>query len=394
VGANTTNYVSKWNGSALVTGSIFDNGNVGIGTAAPAYNLHVAGSNPSVTIEETSSSNANLIFMRGGVAKWYLLENYLSPVDNIAFYDASVSKKVFQINPGGNVGIGTTSPGAKLHIKGAGFPNSFMYLDTDAAAQDSGLRLYENGVVKGHIYWAAAAGTIKLYHNTGYSGIDIASSGNIGIGTATPAQKLHVAGRYLRVDGSGDEQAYIGGDGAGNDVQVGSTKAGVTAVALWNTASASRMDLYVRQLHVMGGADLSEQFEVRKPDAEMRPLPGMVVSIDAEHPGELVMSSRSYDRAVAGVISGAGGVKTGMIMGQEGSIADGSHPVALTGRVYVMADASTGAIKPGDLMTTSDTPGHAMKVTDHSRAQGAVIGKAMTSLESGTGLVLVLVSLQ
>jgi hypothetical protein len=82
------------------------------------------------------------------------------------------------------------------------------------------------------------------------------------------------------------------------------------------------------------------------------------------------------------------------LMGQQGTKADGKHPVALTGRVYCQADASNGAIQPGDLLTTSDTPGHAMKVTDHQRAQGAVIGKAMTALADGKGLVLVLVSLQ
>ena len=56
-----------------------------------------------------------------------------------------------------------------------------------------------------------------------------------------------------------------------------------------------------------------------------------------------------------------------------------------------MVDACNGAIEPGDLITTSDTPGHGMKVTDHDRARGAIIGKAMTRLEEGTGLVLVLV---
>ena len=68
--------------------------------------------------------------------------------------------------------------------------------------------------------------------------------------------------------------------------------------------------------------------------------------------------------------------------------------MAIAGRVYVWADASNAAIQPGDLLTTSATPGHAMKVTDHNRAQGAILGKAMTSLEDGQGLVLVLVSLQ
>ena len=73
---------------------------------------------------------------------------------------------------------------------------------------------------------------------------------------------------------------------------------------------------------------------------------------------------------------------------------DGDHPVALTGRVYVRCDASKNAIEPGDFLTTSELPGYAMKVTDHAKAQGAIIGKAMTSLVKGQGLVLVLVSLQ
>ena len=67
---------------------------------------------------------------------------------------------------------------------------------------------------------------------------------------------------------------------------------------------------------------------------------------------------------------------------------------AVPGRVWTLCDAAAGAIEPGDLLTSSNTAGHAMKVTDHARAQGAIIGKAMTSLSEGTGLVLVLVSLQ
>ena len=97
---------------------------------------------------------------------------------------------------------------------------------------------------------------------------------------------------------------------------------------------------------------------------------------------------------MAGIISGAGGVKPGILLTQTGSEADGDYPVALTGRVYAWADASGGPIAPGDLLTTSDTPGHVMKVTDHARAQGAIIGKAMSSLDEGRDLVLVLVALQ
>ena len=120
----------------------------------------------------------------------------------------------------------------------------------------------------------------------------------------------------------------------------------------------------------------------------------MAVSIDAEHPGKLRVADEAYDRKVAGIISGAGGVQAGIVMGQTGTIADGEHPVALAGRVYAWADASTGPITPGDLLTTSHTPGHVMRVSNHAQAQGAMIGKAMSALESGRGLVLVLVTLQ
>lgn len=147
-------------------------------------------------------------------------------------------------------------------------------------------------------------------------------------------------------------------------------------------------------LRITGGSDLSEPFDIRPSVHGSKPIPGMVVSIDDERPGQLVISSVAYDRKVAGVISGAGGIKPGMVMGQEGTIADGANPVALSGRVYCLADAGFGVIQPGDLLTTSETPGHAMRVADYPRAQGAVIGKAMTALEKDRGLVLVLVSLQ
>lgn len=107
-----------------------------------------------------------------------------------------------------------------------------------------------------------------------------------------------------------------------------------------------------------------------------------------------MVSATAYDNRVAGIISGAGGVEPGMFMGQSGSVADGKYPVALTGRVYCLADAGQHPIQPGDLLTTSAVTGHAMKVIDHNRAQGAIIGKAMTALPQGKGLVLVLVSLQ
>ena len=111
------------------------------------------------------------------------------------------------------------------------------------------------------------------------------------------------------------------------------------------------------------------------------------------YPGKLKLSAAAYDTRVAGIVSGANGIEPGISLTQEGVLEAGQN-VALSGRVYALADASDGPIKPGDLLTTSSIPGHCMKVGDHTRSQGAVIGKAMSSLPEGKGMVLVLVSLQ
>lgn len=145
-------------------------------------------------------------------------------------------------------------------------------------------------------------------------------------------------------------------------------------------------------LQVNGGSDVAEPFNVLEDEALQA---GMVVAIDPDKTGELRLANAAYDRTVAGIVSGAGGVKPGMTLTQTGTEADGKHPVALTGRVWCWCDADVnGPILPGDLLTTSATPGHAMRVTDFSRSQGAVLGKAMSRLPKGKGLVLVLVGLQ
>lgn len=140
------------------------------------------------------------------------------------------------------------------------------------------------------------------------------------------------------------------------------------------------------------GADLAEKF----PTSEAREAvePGTVMEIDPENAGKLRIARGAYNRRVAGVVSGAGDLSVGAVLGNLPGCED-APPIALSGRVWVRCDASEQGIEPGDLLTTSDTPGYAMKVIDCPRAQGAIIGKAMSTLGHGeTGLVLVLVGLQ
>ena len=139
----------------------------------------------------------------------------------------------------------------------------------------------------------------------------------------------------------------------------------------------------------IAGADLAERF----PSSEDLP-PGTVVSIDPVHPGRLRMCRRAYDHAVAGVVSGANGLSAGVVLGSY-SRSDKMPAVALSGRVWVHCDATEHAIAPGDLLTTSELAGLAMKAANIDRARGAIIGKAMTPLaQAKRGFVLVLVSLQ
>jgi hypothetical protein len=101
----------------------------------------------------------------------------------------------------------------------------------------------------------------------------------------------------------------------------------------------------------------------------------------------------AYDTKVAGVLSGAGNCMPGIILGKHTS----SHnriPLALTGKVYCKVDAHYAPIALGDLLTTSPTPGHAMKATDPIKAFGAVIGKALRPLTYGRCLIPILVALQ
>jgi hypothetical protein len=136
------------------------------------------------------------------------------------------------------------------------------------------------------------------------------------------------------------------------------------------------------------GADVAERFPASE---ELKP--GQVVMIDADNPGHLCLSRGSYNRKVAGVVSGANDLPAGTILGHLPGQED-APPIALSGRVWVDCDASEHAIDPGDLLTTANTPGQAMKAADLTRAQGATIGKAMTALPAGkSGLVLTLINL-
>ncbi len=357
----------------------------------------------------------------------------LYPLSQDFFFDAA-----------GRLGLGTTSPQADIHRSAP--DASFMLSDDPTAA--SHLKIVDEAACCASINKDVAGGAaqldinavpkdgqssaaIRLFRRTnttgpvefvlhrgdGTSAADVIigsggsdtyfNSGNVGIGTAFPAVPLHVRARgddvpLLRLDtdrswefrqeGSGPATALkltsVGG-GGGKNFLIDTT--GAVGIGTLNPAAKLHVagNARVEVLTITGGSDLVEGFDTSGEACD----PGTVVVIDPRSPGKLRMSTETYDPKVAGVVSGAGDVRPGLRLGQDG-VLDGETDVAMTGRVFVKASAENGAIAPGDLLTTAATRGHAMRADDPDRAFGAVIGKAMGALDEGTGLVLVLVNLQ
>jgi hypothetical protein len=136
------------------------------------------------------------------------------------------------------------------------------------------------------------------------------------------------------------------------------------------------------------GADCAEDFPVSS-TASLEP--GTVLVIDQD--GTLKPSTAPYDTRVAGVIAGAGDCKPAIVLGRRASPPEGV-PLSLAGKAYCKVDADLSPIGVGDLLTTSPTPGHAMKATAVHRVFGAVLGKALRPLERGKGLIPILIALQ
>ena len=135
-------------------------------------------------------------------------------------------------------------------------------------------------------------------------------------------------------------------------------------------------------------ADCAEDFNIADGD---HVEPGTVMVLGDE--GALHQSHQPYDKRVAGVISGAGDYKPGIVLDKRQS-QHKRQPVALLGKVYCKVDAQYASIEVGDLLTTSATPGHAMKVGEPLQAFGTVIGKALRRLREGQGLIPILIALQ
>lgn len=386
-------------------------GNVGIGTTTPQSKLHVVaptgGATPGegIRVHGIASGVGNQSYMSftnsSGTRTGYVGDG--STGDNAIFLNAdsgdivlnTAAGRAVNVKSDGNVGIGTTTPGARLGIETNG-PGSVLI-----GGQNTG----SGGRTILQLAVSAASNGYSHLQSITASGVDWGTlalqpfGGNVAIGTTvahTPLTFANTGGPKISLWGNGPQVYGFGMNVPASLMQIYTPDPsgdiafghGTSANFTENMRITGSGTTRVKVLEITG-ADLAEKF----PASETLE-PGMVVAIDAKNAGKLCLSRGAYNRCVAGVVSGANNFSVGAVLGNLPGHED-APPLALSGRVYVHCDASTGAIEPGDMLTTSETPGYAMKAADANRLPGAVIGKAMEPLPAGKqGLVLVLVNLQ
>lgn len=216
----------------------------------------------------------------------------------------------------------------------------------------------------------------------------VSPNGNVEIGGAGLDGNLILnradGRRAFHLEGAG-ANLWIGGRGEDGDIVLfphSATELNNPSQATIHL-DASRGDI------TLGNADSAEDFDIEE-EADAPPGTVMVIT----HTGSLRPCSHPYDGRVAGVVAGAGSYRPGIVMDRREEAGGRRLPIALSGKVFCHADATDVPIEVGNLLTTSASPGYAMRAVDPTRAFGAVIGKALGSLDAGRGLVPILVALQ
>jgi hypothetical protein len=267
--------------------------------------------------------------------------------------------------------------------------------NTGSGAGVSGTSAHGSGII-GQGSWNGVQGVTASPSASGAWGENTGRGNGVG-GRTAGGTGLIGQGGFNGVQGTTANSATSGvwGENTGSGYGVGGKSAG--GIGVYGTGSpAARFDGDViingGSIRMQSGgdvifADFEEDFDALEANLE----PGTVMVIGENN--ALRPCHVPYDKRVAGVISGGGRFCPGIVLERQSNLSNGV-PIALIGKVCCKVDASHAAVDVGDLLTTSSTPGNAMKVTEQQKALGSIIGKALASLSHGRGLIPILVALQ
>jgi hypothetical protein len=346
-------------------------GSIGVGTLGPGERLHVDGGNVKIRQFPANDSTASLTSLQlvnrgaGGVdAMWSLYTAAVGGgfgVNANAFeiwqYPATLSR--FQIRSdghtimvpqGGSVGVGW-------------FPDTNFRLDVAGSIKISNQsQIYSPGRM--HIH-----GEENLY---------LLNKGGVIVGKSWGGNgNLIVEGR-MGSYGQSPDPRHGGWDGGIHTWDIEAEG------AIW-----SAHDVMAKGTFRGNYADLAENY---LSDCALEPGDVVCFAPDSD---TVVRSERPNDLAVCGVIS----TEPGMLLNSDIDRPDDRlFPVALSGRVPCKVTDQNGPIRRGDLLTTSSTPGHAMRaqpIEIDGQAMyrpGTIIGKALGTHSSGAGVIDVFVT--
>jgi hypothetical protein len=324
----------------------YTQGSVGIGTTTPAAQFNVV---PSLTLNPATAGQIIL----GGNTGALTNANFNQGGNQIIIQGSSYTD-AFNGHGANSVLVSGGNIAATPNLGAADVYGGNVTISGGSATGTTGSTAIGGAVVvQGGLATAGGAnliGSVELQ----------ASGGNVGVGTTTPGAKLEVNGNLKLTANSGASITFADG---------------TVQTTAWNGA--------------LCGGDYAESVDAAGDRTQYEP--GDVLVIAAGDKGDVEKSGEPYSTMVAGVFS----TKPGLVGRRQSTPKSaGEVPMAMVGIVPTKASAENGPIRRGDLLVTSSMPGYVMKGTDRERMLGAVVGKAMGSLDSGAGVIEVLVSLQ